>query len=229
MLLAGCNAARVNTIPTRKFSPDPLILRLMQAYDKGVQVARGTKSKVDFSGQIPKLHNKGTLEAMRIIKADGSIEYEQMGYTGDDRIRKDVIYRYMQADAEPRPEKQNLGINHQNYKFEHEGFQTREGREVYILKVNPREKRVGLFKGEVWIDPETWAPIKEMGYFVKSPSVFFNKVEFTRVYRLQDGVPVTQHIESRIDAKIVGDVLLTVDFSMPVSLAAGPGTVSSNR
>ena len=48
--------------------------------------------------------------------------------------------------------------------------------------MNPRKKREGLFKGEIWIDTDTALPVREVGRFVKSPSVFLKKVDFTLTY-----------------------------------------------
>ena len=32
-----------------------------------------------------------------------------------------------------------------------------------IFELNPKKKRVGLFKGELWVDTATGMPLKEMG------------------------------------------------------------------
>jgi len=48
--------------------------------------------------------------------------------------------------------------------------------------VTPRQKRQGLFKGDLWIDAATYLRVQESGYLVKSPSIFLKKVAFVRKY-----------------------------------------------
>ncbi len=51
-----------------------------------------------------------------------------------------------------------------------------------MFRVEPRRKRVGLFKGELWLDPSTALPLRGWGDFVKSPSIFVKRVRFVRDY-----------------------------------------------
>ena len=53
-----------------------------------------------------------------------------------------------------------------------------------------RTKREGLFKGEVWIDANTFLKVQESGYLVKNPSIFLKKVAFIRKYEIRDGTGV---------------------------------------
>jgi hypothetical protein len=72
---------------------------------------------------------------------------------------------------------------------------------------------VGLLLGELWLDAKTYMPVRESGRFVKSPSIFFKKMEFVRTYELEGGVSVPQRIDSRVDTRIVGPVELSINFS----------------
>jgi hypothetical protein len=78
--------------------------------------------------------------------------------------------------------------------------------------VNPREKKVGLFKGELWLDAQTYLPVRESGTFVKSPSFMLKKVQFVRMYDLQNGVSVPQRTESQVETRFFGKVELSVDY-----------------
>jgi hypothetical protein len=52
---------------------------------------------------------------------------------------------------------------------------------VFCLK--PKRKRVGLFKGELWLDATTAAPLRLWGDFIKSPSIFVRSSRFVRDYQ----------------------------------------------
>ena len=87
------------------------------------------------------------------------------------------------------------------------------GVKVHILSVSPRKKRVGLFKGEIWVDAATYLPVRESGTFVRNPSVFLKKVEFVREYEIRQGLLLPTHIESRIETRLVCRAEVKINFS----------------
>jgi hypothetical protein len=135
-----------------------------------------------------------------------------LGFSGDDTVKKDVIARYLTAETEGQKDNSQYAITPANYRFKYKGTLEQGGTHVYIFDLKPRKKRVGLFKGELWLDTKTFMPIREEGEFVKNPSVFLKKVEFIRSYQLQDGVAVPKHIESRVDTRIVGRADINIEF-----------------
>jgi hypothetical protein len=152
------------------------------------------------------------MHALRSISKVGQVTYRALGFSGDTSIKKDVIARYLTADVQAQGTGQDLSITPANYKFKFHGLQDREGQNVYVFSVKPRKKEAGLFKGEVWLDPQTCMPLREQGRFVKNPSIFFKRMDFVRKYELRDGVSRPQHIESVVQTRIVGPVLISINF-----------------
>jgi hypothetical protein len=125
-----------------------------------------------------------------------------------------VIARYLSAETQTRDEsKPSIAITPANYKFKDKGISERNGRMVQILQVTPKKKRVGLFKGEIWLDPETALPLREQGRFVKNPSVFLKKVDFVRDYEVVDGLAIPKQIQSIVETRLVGKAEMTIHFS----------------
>ena len=62
-------------------------------------------------------------------------------------------------------------ISPANYKFSYKGTNELQGRMVHVYQVKPREKRVGLFKGRIYIDVYTGSLVRAEGRPVKSPSL----------------------------------------------------------
>ena len=172
---------------------------------------RGVQMDVDIDAKIPKLQKEGRMHALRLISRLGRIAYRPIRFMGDNTIKKDVIGRYLTAEVQPQT--MDIGINEKNYKFKYKGSAPRDGREVHIFALSPRKKAVGLFKGELWIDPDTFLPVRESGTLVKNPSVFLKKVEFVRQYEIRDGLAIPKHIQSTVDTRIVGKAELAIDFS----------------
>jgi len=106
-----------------------------------------------------------------------------------------------------------MAVTPANYKFKYKGRGKSDGRDVHIFQVTPRQKRQGLFKGEVWIDAVTFLRVEESGYLVKTPSIFLKHVAFVRKYEIRDGVSVPKQVLSVVETRLVGKAELTIDFS----------------
>lgn len=194
-------------------STGDVLERYMQASSASQARLRGMSMEVDIDAQIPRLKKQGTLHALRTISNVGHATYDALRWAGDKTIKTDVIARYLKAEEEAQTSTQDLTIGPANYKFKYKGLNNRNGRSVHVLEVKPHKKRVGLFKGEIWVDPETFLPVREAGDFVKSPSIFIKKLQFVRDYDLKDGAAYPARIVSIVDTRIVGKAELTVSFS----------------
>jgi hypothetical protein len=172
---------------------------------------RGVQMAVDIEASLPKLKKEGRMQALRMVSRVGQIAYKGVRFVGDNTVKKDVIGRYLTAETQPTT--LNIGINDENYKFKYKGLSDQSGRKVHVFQLNPRRKAVGLFKGELWIDPETHLPVRESGQFVKNPSVFLKKMAFVRQYEMWDGLAVPMHVESMVDTRVVGKAMLAIHYS----------------
>ena len=148
-----------------------------------------------------------------VISQIGKISYVVRSFVGDGTVKKEVIARYLQGEQQLVDGPSTVGITPDNYKFKYKGSMSNGGRMVHILALTPRRKSVGLFKGELWLDTETYLPIRETGRLVKTPSVFLKKVEFTRDYAIRNGIAFPSHIESKVDARLVGVAQLSINFT----------------
>ena len=135
-----------------------------------------------------------------------------LGFSGDGVVKTEVIANYLKAEVESAKDTSDVSITPGNYKFKYKGTQDWNGRQVYVLQLKPREKKVGLFKGELWLDAETYMPVRESGSFVKSPSFMLKKMQFVRDYELQNGVSVPQRTESRVETRFFGKVELNINY-----------------
>lgn len=181
---------------------------------------KGASMEIDVEAEVPKLKKKGRLHALRRISALGRITFDALRFEGDRSIKNEVIARYLSTEADDR-DRSELAITPANYKFKYKGTLETGGRVAHAFQVFPRKKKVGLFKGDLWIDEETYLPLREAGRFVKSPSVFLKRVEFARDYDILDGVAVPRRLESTVETRLVGKAILSVAYSA-ISLVAAP-------
>jgi hypothetical protein len=217
LIVSSCPAVAAVAADDQDENPDSntaaIVQKYLQAQQDNEDALRGASMKVDIQAAVPGLKEHGRLSALRKISKVGQVTYKQLGFQGDGTIKRDVISRYLQAEQQGQGDP-SLAITPANYKFKFKGLKIlNDGRRVYVLQVAPRKKKVGLFKGQVWLDTKTYLPLVEKGRLVKNPSIFFKKVDFERDYAVKDGIPIPQHLSSTIDVHLIGTVELSIDYS----------------
>ena len=169
--------------------------------------------EVDIDASLPRLKKHGRLHALRRISAIGRITYDHLRFEGDGAVKNDVIARYLTAESQAQSDTSlKLDVTPANYKFKYKGAIEDDGRDVHVFQVTPRKKRVGLYRGEIWIDASTFLRVRETGSWVKNPSIFLKKVEFVRKYEIRNGISVPLEVHSVVDTRLVGTAELTIAF-----------------
>jgi hypothetical protein len=154
------------------------------------------------------------MHALRRISDIGRVTYDAFRFEGDNSIKKDVIARYLTAEAEAQKvDPDTLAITPVNYKFKYKGLKESDGRKAHVFAISPRKKKPGLFKGELWIDPDTHLPVRESGRLVKNPSIFIRRIEFVKDYDIQDGVALLRRVRSMVHTRIVGKANVSIAYS----------------
>jgi hypothetical protein len=191
-------------------SGEEILTRYATAKETQQSVLRGAQMEVDIDAKLPSLERQGKLRALRRISKFGIITYKALGFSGDTSIKNEVISRYLAAETESRDD---TAISPGNYKFKYKGETQSDGLRVQVFQVTPRKKRVGLFRGELWLDVATAMPVREAGRLVKTPSVFLKKVDFVNEYELRDGVAIPKRFQSTADVRVFVRAELNVNFS----------------
>jgi hypothetical protein len=189
------------------------LARYFAAVNEQLPKTRGLEMEMNFSAKLPKLKKEGVMLARRLVSSLGRISFVVRSFTGDNTVKNYVITKYMAAEVDTAEKSLDAGINPKNYKFKYKRADVFNSRPVYIFELSPRKKRLGLFKGELWIDQETALPVRESGIFVKSPSIFLKKVNFVRTYAMVNGAAIPEHIESTVESRIAGKAELDIRYT----------------
>jgi hypothetical protein len=170
---------------------------------------------VEIQASLPKLKKQGTLTALRRVSALGRITYEKLRFEGDGTVKKQLINRYLNAEAEVQQDPSlAVAVTPENNNFKYKGKTQLDGREAHLFEVSPKRKRQGVFRGQLWIDAATFLRVQESGYLVKSPSVMLKKVAFVRKYEIHNGISVPRQEQNFVDTRLgVGRAEMTIDFS----------------
>lgn len=194
--------------------PEAIIRQYQEVSQWHQHALNGTSMAIQIDASLPKLKKQGRLEALRHISRLGRITYDALRFEGDNTVKNNVIARYLAAEAQSRDEEApSVAVTPENYKFKYKRLETAaDGRQAYVFEVNPRKKRVGLFKGEIWIDALTHLRVRESGRFVKNPSLWVKRVEFVRKYEIREGIAVPLEMRSVVDTRLVGRAELNIQF-----------------
>jgi hypothetical protein len=213
VLLLPLVAASMAAEPAPDASGPILDSYLAAARSQGERL-NGSTAEVSIDAEIPRLQKKGRLAAIRRISNLGRLTYDILRFEGDSSVKSNVIARYLSAEAQVRETgTSSMAITPANYKFSYKGLKELEGRRLHQFELKPRAKRKGLFKGTLWVDPATYLPVRETGQFVKNPSIFIKRVQFTRDYQIQNGVAVVARLETTVQTRVAGPARMTVRYA----------------
>jgi hypothetical protein len=215
VLVAWMSIGLVSAEPSKPPIPEEeMVSKFVEANQHQQTALRGGTMEVDIDASLPKLKKEGKLHALKNVSKLGKITYHALGFIGENMVKTEVIARYLTAEVQATQDGANneMSITPENYKFKYRGTDSLNGRDVYVMHVTPKHKRVGLFKGEIWLDAATGMPVRESGSFVKSPSIFLKKMQFVQMFEMQNGVSMPQRLESKVEVRFFGPVELNVNY-----------------
>jgi hypothetical protein len=175
----------------------------------------------------------GEYEVQQHYLAPRTLAFKAVRFTGDSFVKTNVITRLLQSEVDhlQKDDPALNAISPANYKFSYKGTNELQGRMVHVYQVKPREKRVGLFKGRIYIDVYTGSLVRAEGRPVKSPSLFIKKIDFVQDYADIGPFTLPVHVHSEATARIVGRAVVDVyqrDYQ-PVANSAATTAITAER
>ncbi|MGD0580349.1 MAG: hypothetical protein ABSC08_15640 [Bryobacteraceae bacterium] len=178
------------------------------------RLVRGVTMVAKFAGKMTGLEKVARIEARRHVASDGTINYDVIAREGDKTVQKELIVRFINLEMEARSHGgEDVAITPKNYKLKFKGSIDQAGRDTDIFEVHPRKKRIGLFKGEVWVDTETGLTVHQAGQWVKSPSVFVKSVKFVQDFEIRDGYQVPKSTSFTTQTRFWGVAEMNVEYT----------------
>ena len=236
---AGASAAPEYSILTSvpRLTPD----LALTAYERGLQhqVAGlwGYTATSLIDAELPDSAQKAEFELKQHYSAPAVLEFSPVRSSGDSFVKSNVIVRMLQSEVDHvhRREQSQTAISSTNYKFSYKGPSQINAVPVYVYEVKPHKKRIGLFKGKIYLDAATGELVRAQGRIVKSPSFFIKKIDFIQDYAHVNGFTLPLHLHSEAQTRIVGKAVVDIqnrDYQTealpPHSLTeAGAATVPS--
>ena len=198
------------TLP--RMSPE-LALRTYQkraAWQAAELVSYSARTVVQ--AELPESSQSGEFELERHYAAPHTLEFKALQFTGDGFVKSNIIARLLQSEVDhvQKDDPALTAINEANYKFSYKGTPMIQGRMMHVYQVKPRKKRVGLFKGRIYLDAYTGSLLYATGMVVKSPSFFVKRIEFVQEYADFGPFTLPVHIHSEATARLVGRAIVDI-------------------
>lgn len=188
----------------------------LTTYERGLQQQSanlgGYTATSLIDAELPDSAQKAEFELKQHYAAPAALEFAPLHWSGDSFVKSNVIVRLLQSEVDHvhRREQSQTAINSANYKFSYKGSSVISDVPVYVYEVKPHKKRVGLFKGKIYLDVVTGELVRAQGRIVKSPSLFIKKVDFTQDYAHVNGFTLPLHLHSEAQTRIIGKAVIDI-------------------
>lgn len=188
----------------------------LATYERGLKdqttaLAGYTATSV-IDAELPESAQKAEFELRRHYVAPGVLEFTPLRSSGDKFVKSNVIVRLLQSEVEHvrKREQSQTAIDSDNYKFSYKGMAQMNGNSVHVFEVKPRQKRVGLFKGRIYVDSSSGRLLRAEGRIAKSPSFFIKNIDFVQDYSTVNGFTLLTHIHSEAQTRLVGKAVVDI-------------------
>jgi hypothetical protein len=212
-LILGLAASLPLAMRATAAEPGPPPALVLSRYIAGLESSscQGREVAVEIEAALPKHGKHARLSAIRHCAPAGKPEYQILHIDGDRSVRQQVIARYLSAETQAvNLPSSAVAVTPENYKFRYSGSAGAGDALTYIFQITPRKKKVGLMKGELWIDAATAVAVHQAGRLVKNPSIFLRRVDVMRDTYTRDGVPYLRITRLAIDTRLVGRAALSI-------------------
>jgi hypothetical protein len=191
-----------------------LMTYLRHAHDQ-LQTLASFSDITVVDAELPQSSQRGRLKLRRVFAAPRSLTYQAIDFAGDNFIKSNVIGRLLQSEVDhvQKGDGEKVAITDANYRFSYKGLQAFDGRTYYAFAVKPAQKRPGLFKGRIFLDPSDGSLVRAEGTLVKSPSLFVKKIRFVQDYNEVAGFSLPVHIHSVAETRIAGRAIVDIVHS----------------
>lgn len=141
-------------------------------------------------------------------------EFAILSETGSELLRKRVLKRLVEAEAEAANEEnlKRTSIHPDNYEFRLVGYERSPQREFYVLEAVPKEKSKFLLRGKIWVDGQDFAIVRIEGEPAKNPSWWTKRNQFQHSYKKVGDFWLPGRNETMTQVRLFGRSMLTIDY-----------------
>lgn len=115
-----------------------------------------------------------------------------------------AVKKILESESELRDSGTSAAFTRENYDFTFQGVGEESSRRCYILGLNPKHKESHLMKGRVWVDAQSYLPVKVDGELSKSPSWWVKQVHVTTDFANVKGMWLPTSTQAVAELRVFG-------------------------
>lgn len=195
-----------------RLSSEPVLQTYQHRIEEQARSLACYSATTFIRAELPATSQSGEYELRTDYVAPRTLGFKVIHSAGDAFVRTNVIARLLQSEIDhvQKDDPALTSLTPVNYMFTHKSTTTLDGRPVQIYQVKPRNKRVGLFKGRIYLDAYTGALVRAEGSIVKSPSLFIKSIHFMENYVEIAGFTFPAHTHCDVRTRIVGTAVVDI-------------------
>ncbi len=141
--------------------------------------------------------------------------FQIVSESGSGFVRNRIIRKMIDAESEAsqKEEKEQTRIIPANYDFRLVGTDVSDGRESYVLEINPKTRNKYLIRGRIWVDAEDFAISRIEGSPAQNPSFWVRSVHVLHRYERAGRFWLPVLNQSKAQAKIFGATDVVIEYS----------------
>jgi hypothetical protein len=223
-LVAGTASASAQTgsaVPTA----ETIIARMAQARTESRARLRPyivTRNYKLFGNNVSKAKSE-VIAVVAFVPPDSKKYSIQV--TNGSVMGKTLVRRMLAGEAEVEKAHLSTDWSTENYDFRFIREADVSGQRCYVLELLPRRKEQFLLHGDIWVDADTYLPLRFEGEFAKSPSWWVRDASVTFVYGDVGGMWLQTSTDAAAEVRILGrSTMVSRDMKYKITelIAAAP-------
>jgi len=192
-----------------------ILERMAQADNDRVAALAGYSGERRYRFENRKYNKHAEMTVRMSCGGDGVKTFEVVAESGSGFVRNHILRKMIEAEVESsqKGERKDTRIIPENYDFRLVGTEALDGRDSYVLEINPRTPSKFSIRGRIWVDAEDFAIARIEGQPAKNPSFWIRSVQVEQRYERTDRfwLPALNH--SVAQARIFGATEVVIEYS----------------
>jgi hypothetical protein len=147
--------------------------------------------------------------------SDGVKTFEVVDESGSGFVRSHIIRKMIEAEEESsqKGERKETRIIPENYDFHLVGTEISDGRDSYVLDIDPKKPTKFSIRGRIWVDAKDFAIARIEGQPAKNPSFWIRSVQVEQKYGRtgQFWLPALNHSVAQV--RVFGATEVVIEYS----------------
>jgi len=192
-----------------------IVARMVQADNERVAALAGYSGVRHYRFENRKSNKHAELTVKMSCGSDGVKTFEVVAESGSGFVREYILRKMIEAEVESsqKGERKETRVIPENYDFRLVGTESSDGRDNYVLEINPKKPTKFSIRGRIWVDAEDYAIARIEGQPAKNPSFWIRSVRVVQRYGRTDQfwLPALNH--SVAQARIFGATEVVIEYS----------------